>query len=281
MRATRHPARPLIGGAALIFLAACANNPPESGFAPPPPAPVIAPTVTPTYDAAREAQLRGEAAGIAAEARAALDAPSSAAAGLSTGVDAPLAGPAADRVPAGAPIEIEGSATPIDSSTGALPPPMIPGGPIGPAGSFSATTDPVQLGLDRDNPAISNEQDFRAVSAARDIEDDAARLRAARAQYQSVEPTELRRPDGSGSNVISYALNGARPVGSAGSYSRGTFASERRAASRCNGYRTPDVAQEAFLSAGGPQSDRLGLDPDGDGNACGWNPATYANLVRQ
>ena len=36
-----------------------------------------------------------------------------------------------------------------------------------------------------------------------------------------------------------------------------------------------DVAQEAFLAQGGPQSDRKGLDPDGDGFACDWDPRPF------
>lgn len=43
----------------------------------------------------------------------------------------------------------------------------------------------------------------------------------------------------------------------------------------CTGYRGPDLAQTAFIKAGGPQQDPLGLDPDGDGYACGWDPAPF------
>ncbi|MBM2575355.1 hypothetical protein JQC91_03475 [Jannaschia sp. Os4] len=134
--------------------------------------------------------------------------------------------------------------------------------------------------LDRDNAGISDEQDFEAVSARRGIEADAARLAAARQQYQLVTPTELERGEGRGPNIVAYALERARPVG-AGGYRRNPFNSPRKHEERCGGYRTADVAQEEFLAAGGPQRDRLNLDPDGDGNACGWNPATYRALVDQ
>jgi hypothetical protein len=63
-------------------------------------------------------------------------------------------------------------------------------------------------------------------------------------------------------------------------YNRSPFSNRARFESRCAGYRTADVAQEQFLAAGGPQRDRLGLDPDGDGFACAWDPATFRNLVR-
>lgn len=45
----------------------------------------------------------------------------------------------------------------------------------------------------------------------------------------------------------------------------------------CSGYASAASAQTAFLNSGGPGTDRLGLDPDGDGYACGWNPAPYQN----
>ncbi|MGB3408042.1 MAG: hypothetical protein WBA67_11165 [Jannaschia sp.] len=146
---------------------------------------------------------------------------------------------------------------------------------------FESPVNTAAVDLSRDNPGISQEQDFGAVSAERTIQDDAARVNAARQQYQIVQPTELERPQDNGPNIIAYAIERARPVGESGAYRRPALASERRSAQKCQGYRTADVAQEEFLSAGGPDRDRLNLDPDGDGNACGWNPATFRNLVRQ
>ncbi|WP_374289987.1 hypothetical protein [Paenirhodobacter enshiensis] len=43
----------------------------------------------------------------------------------------------------------------------------------------------------------------------------------------------------------------------------------------CLKYRGPDLAQIAFVKAGGPGKDPLGLDPDGDGYACGWDPTPF------
>ncbi|WP_371157363.1 hypothetical protein [Jannaschia sp. 2305UL9-9] len=145
----------------------------------------------------------------------------------------------------------------------------------------TATVDPSAVDLSRDNPTLSREQDFGAVSAERSIQDDAARVNAARQQYQLVQPTELERPNDNGPNIIAYAIERARPVGASGTYRRAALASTRRSEQKCEGYRTDDVAQEEFLSAGGPERDRLNLDPDGDGNACAWDPATFRNLVRQ
>lgn len=43
----------------------------------------------------------------------------------------------------------------------------------------------------------------------------------------------------------------------------------------CRSFASTDAAQIAFLSAGGPQADPSGVDPDGDGYVCGWNPAPW------
>lgn len=47
----------------------------------------------------------------------------------------------------------------------------------------------------------------------------------------------------------------------------------------CAAYPDPTAAQTAFLAQGGPAVDPLGLDPDGDGFVCGWNPAPYRSAV--
>ena len=43
----------------------------------------------------------------------------------------------------------------------------------------------------------------------------------------------------------------------------------------CRSYRDAAAAQAAFLSAGGPIVDAHGMDPDGDGFVCGWDPRPY------
>ena len=47
------------------------------------------------------------------------------------------------------------------------------------------------------------------------------------------------------------------------------------AARVCAGFANPDAAQIAFLAAGGPGRDPRGMDPDGDGFVCGWDPAPF------
>lgn len=92
------------------------------------------------------------------------------------------------------------------------------------------------------------------------------------ASVPSVAPVPSR-PSGvtDSTNPIGFALATSHPVGQA-TYSRTGGAIDGLA---CGGYSSPITAQEAFLRAGGPQADPLGLDVDGDGYACGWDPAPY------
>ncbi len=43
----------------------------------------------------------------------------------------------------------------------------------------------------------------------------------------------------------------------------------------CASFESRDLAQDAFLREGGPERDRLGLDPDGDGFVCGFDPSGF------
>ncbi|CUH64133.1 hypothetical protein TG4357_01098 [Thalassovita gelatinovora] len=124
---------------------------------------------------------------------------------------------------------------------------------------------------------ISTENDFEDVSTLRSIESDAQKIEQNRAQYEVVQPTDLpTRPGNTGPNIVNYALSTTNPVGQQ-MYSR-FAASEGRAKRNCAKYMSPDQAQAAFLQKGGPQKDRLGVDPDGDGYACSWNPAPFRKV---
>ncbi|MGQ0566076.1 MAG: hypothetical protein ACT4OK_13540 [Gemmobacter sp.] len=119
---------------------------------------------------------------------------------------------------------------------------------------------------------ISDENDFNAVSARETIESDAERIARNRAQYQVVQPTDLpQRQGGSGPNIVSFALSTTHAPGTP-VYRRSGFGGN---GSNCGRYGSTDLAQEAFLSEGGPERDRRGLDPDGDGFACGWDPRPF------
>lgn len=51
--------------------------------------------------------------------------------------------------------------------------------------------------------------------------------------------------------------------------------SDEAAARACARYPNAEAAQLMFLSSGGPQRDPMGMDPDGDGYVCGWDPTHY------
>ena len=104
---------------------------------------------------------------------------------------------------------------------------------------------------------------------------DAQRLEQNRAQYQVIEPQALpQRTGGAQPNIVAFALSTSHPVGTR-VYARAGFNGEARAARNCRTYASPDQAQIDFLARGGPERDRRGLDPDGDGYACSWDPSPF------
>lgn len=136
------------------------------------------------------------------------------------------------------------------------------------------TADAGAPALVANNPALSDEQDFSAVTARETIESDRERLAALRQQYEFIEPTALpERAPSTGPNIVEYALSTTNRVGET-IYRRSALklSFSQRACAR---FASPDLAQEAFLAAGGPQRDRKNLDPDGDGFACAWDPAPF------
>lgn len=131
----------------------------------------------------------------------------------------------------------------------------------------------------RNNAGISDEQDFSAVSSRQTIESDAQRRAAQQQAYQVIAPTTLPTRNGrSGASIVEFALSTSNQVGQS-IYRRSTILAQNRFQRNCAKYSSPDRAQEAFLKAGGPKKDSKGLDPDGDGFACFWDPAPYRTAV--
>lgn len=123
---------------------------------------------------------------------------------------------------------------------------------------------------------ISDEQSFQAVTARETIASDAERLAQQRAQYEVITPTALpsRTNTSSATAVIAFALGTTNSVGDS-VYARSGRYSQEKFAKACSKFLTSNDAQAAFLQDGGPQKDRKGVDPDGDGFACAWNPAPF------
>lgn len=128
---------------------------------------------------------------------------------------------------------------------------------------------------------LSTENDFASVSSTRTIEGDAEQIARNRQQYQLIQPTALPTRDGQAApNIVNYALETQNDRGAA-VYKRIGINLAGRAQRACARYPSPDRAQMDFLSSGGPERDRLGLDPDGDGFACDWNPAPFRAAVKK
>jgi hypothetical protein len=196
---------------------------------------------------------------------------------LAAGLNAPLPvsaqplDPAARPLPASVTAAVNGMPDPVVrevATIGSVPTPVPTYDPVatvpGPAAGQAVSN----------SVGISTEQDFEAVSAQRSIESDAQRIAQNRAQYVLVTPTELPpRPGTSDPNIVEYALRTTHPVGTQ-LYPRSRV-SLRSHQAACADFTSPDQAQIAFLNRGGPERDRRGLDPDGDGFACGWDPRPF------
>lgn len=129
------------------------------------------------------------------------------------------------------------------------------------------------------NAGISDEQDFDAVASRESIESDRKRLAANREAYQVIQPGALpTRRVSDGASIVEFALATSHAPGVA-MYSRLGISGQARFDRNCAKYASQDLAQMAFLSAGGPDRDRYGIDPDGDGYACYWDPRPYRAAV--
>lgn len=224
---------------------------------------------------------------------------------LATGAPPPVSpygAPAAPAAPLPAPggFTVGGAAAAIDAAEGrtAAPAPAYPApapaypapapAPVypAPAAPLPVATDPsrprgnapagikVETGEVQGIAAISDEQDFGAVSSRETIESDAERIARNRANYQIVQPTALPvRPGGSsGPNIVAFALSTTHAPGTPVYRRSGLSLNSGNA---CGRFASADLAQEAFLADGGPERDRKGLDADGDGFACGWDPRPF------
>lgn len=126
-----------------------------------------------------------------------------------------------------------------------------------------------------DNPGISDEQDFQAVAARESIQSDRERIEENAAAYTVIQPTTVPdRPGSSDPNIVAYALSSTNPVGQR-IYSRSSLNGAAKYQRACASYASSDLAQIDFLSNGGPEKDRRGVDPDGDGFACAWDPTPF------
>ena len=175
------------------------------------------------------------------------------------------------EVPQGGTASTTGGGDFTSTIEGALAEPAADGMPAHYPGAKLPSSDGTGAALDDDRINLMqwtlDQQKIDAAVAQQQLDD-------ARNKLVVVQPTSLpSRPD---VNVALFAQQTRNAVGER-TYDR-TVGARVAGLGACGRYRNVDDAQRAFLDAGGPQADRLGLDPDGDGFACAWDPAPYRAL---
>jgi hypothetical protein len=154
---------------------------------------------------------------------------------------------------------------------------------LGTGGTAQAATGSEPLQASPSNPppvavnsvGISNENDFAAVDEQRSIAEDKRLIEQNKAAYTQVQPEALPTRTDTGPNIVAYALQTSHNPG-VPQYRRTTLpGAEGRYQRACASYASPDLAQTDFLKNGGPERDRKGVDPDGDGFACRWDPRPF------
>ncbi len=192
--------------------------------------------------------------------------------------------------PTNQPLSAQAAASPYAQPYGNVPQGAVIGGtassgaerPRGnaPAGIAETTSEMANVpGSAANIGTVSDEQDFQAVTKRETIESDKARIERNRAQYQVDQPTALPQRSGSDApNIVQFAISTNHPKGTQ-MYKRGGLRLNSYNAA-CGKFPSPYLAQEAFLAAGGPDRDRKGLDPDGDGYACAWDPTPFRAAVQ-
>ncbi|WP_226781762.1 hypothetical protein [Oceaniglobus trochenteri] len=178
--------------------------------------------------------------------------------------------------------ELRSAGLPVAGGADAGAGAVSPGAPVSattPGTTIPAAPPVATTPIGTNNPGISDEQDFGAVSERQTIESDAERLARQRAAYKVVQPTAVpTRPGDDTPNIVAYALSTTNAVGQK-MYSRGGFNADSKFLRACASYSSSDKAQEDFLRNGGPQKDRKGVDPDGDGFACYWDPTPFRKVA--
>lgn len=157
--------------------------------------------------------------------------------------------------------------TPLDST-----------GTLGGQTTSTLAPAPVEGAVIGANPKISDENDFAAVSQRETIESDKARIERNKSQYVVVQPGALPTRTGEeGPNIVQFALSTTHAPGTP-VYTRRSLGRKDPTAA-CARFNSPDIAQEEFLRAGGPEKDKAGVDPDGDGFACAWDPRPFRTAL--
>lgn len=195
----------------------------------------------------------------------------------------PAGGPVVVPPPSGT-FDPAAAAAAIDRADGSVAPPIevapaAAGDGVRPRGGAPEGIQEESGEVDNSHVGISDEQDFGAVSTRETIESDKARIERNRSEYVVVQPKDLpQRPGDTGPNIVEFALATNHAPG-VQLYKRGGLG-VRDVNTVCAKYASPDLAQQDFLGKGGPERDRMGVDPDGDGFACAWDPRPFRTALQ-
>lgn len=239
---------------ALIGLAACQPTVPDSGAG-------VGFGDYAEYQRQREAQLSGQSVQSLPAASAISSEPLSA-----TGTTMASAAPDGDT-PEGIAAQTRAALDAANQPAG-LPMGQGAGEPL-----QASPSNPPPVAVN--SAGISRENDFSAVDEQRSIAQDAALIERNRAAYTQVQPEALPTRTDTGPNIVAYALQTTHNPGNAQYRRSSLLASDGKYQRACAGYASPDLAQTDFLKNGGPERDRKGVDPDGDGFACSWDPRPF------
>jgi hypothetical protein len=187
---------------------------------------------------------------------------------------APVPGAAGSAVTPGAPgapmVTIASQPLPVTPLPGA-PMPVTPL-PAAPVAVIPAAAAPGAGMTTQDRPdGVTDTTSFRPVPFG---QRPAGAEVAPQGTTQMVQVTSVPTGATSAPNVMAYALQTRHAVGTA-VHRRTNPLRWSRWERACLQFASQDLAQEAFLAAGGPDRDPNHLDPDGDGFACWWDPQIY------
>ncbi|MDO5630521.1 MAG: hypothetical protein Q4G22_01650 [Paracoccus sp. (in: a-proteobacteria)] len=136
---------------------------------------------------------------------------------------------------------------------------------------------------ERETALLTGAQPPRTVPVARPFDAPTAadimwkpeRQQAAVAAVPAQAPAAQTTRYGGATPVLTRFAFAAQHAPGTRVWARPAAVSAAQAARVCAQFANADQAQVAFLTAGGPEADPQGMDPDGDGFVCGWNPAPW------
>lgn len=241
--------RTILSGLGLIAIAACQPVVPDSGAG-------VGFDNYEQYQRQREAQLAGQAASLPPAAAVSSE---------------PLDASGQGQILPGTSIEEADSAAAVAADTRAAL--NAANSNSGQAPIEASPSNPAPVAVN--NVGISNENDFGAVGEQRSIAADKALIEQNKANYTQVQPEALPSRTDTGPNIVAFALQTSHGVGQQLYRRTNLPGADGRYQRACASYPSPDLAQTEFLKTGGPERDRKGVDPDGDGYACSWDPRPF------